>query len=63
MAALRASMVLLCFSIQTQHSLPDAAMLHEAASRFPGVSGMESAIDKYSELRKLLTQTWEEKCH
>jgi hypothetical protein len=63
MAALRASMVLLCFSIQKKDSLPDAAMLREAASRFPGVSGKESGIDLYSELRTLLIQKWEEKCH
>ena len=63
MAALRASMVLLCFSVRSGNSPLDAAMLQTAASRFPGISGDKSEMERYSELRSLLIQEWEEKCH
>ncbi len=70
MAALRASLVLLAFSIENGFAL-DAGMLQEALSRYrtlqadadPDSLSHLSEVELYSELRSKLLRKWEDQCH
>jgi predicted AlkP superfamily pyrophosphatase or phosphodiesterase len=70
MTALRASLALLAFSIESEFAL-NAGMLQEALSRsriLQSETGADrlchlTGIDLYAELRSILLQKWEDKCH
>jgi hypothetical protein len=70
MAALRASLILLGFSVEKDFVL-NSRMLQEALSRYRNLysgSGADTlrhltGLDLYSELRSALLQRWEDQCH